>query len=106
MAAQFLTILRTIFPKFAAPLRKEAKGQSPRTRSLWRAPFPLPGRRPRLQTLVLRGSGPTLGARFRHSQPWGRTSIRLRPVGSGGRPGSLRTRRGRWGGGESCAGRA
>lgn len=27
VAAQFLTILRTIFPKFAAPLRREAKGQ-------------------------------------------------------------------------------
>lgn len=45
VAAQFLAILRTIFPKLAVPLRKKADQgsiQSPLSRSLQSPPFSLP----------------------------------------------------------------
>lgn len=62
LSAQFLTILRTIFPKLAVPLRKEADQgsvQSPPTRSLQNSPFSLPSWRPTVSTLVLQQIQPT-----------------------------------------------
>lgn len=47
VATQFLAILRTIFPKLAVPLQKEADQGSVRsslTRSLQSSPFALPSR--------------------------------------------------------------
>ena len=62
VAAQFLTILRTIFPKLAVPLRKEANQgsvQSRPTRSLQSSPFSLPSWRPTDSIVVLRQTRPT-----------------------------------------------
>lgn len=96
VAAQFLAVLRTIFPKLAVPLRKEADQGSVRLPGpeARRAPvFPRPsqrptdsrrkpcGRRSRTRVAETLKAGPPLGARCRDSPPWlgrGHKSVRHR----------------------------
>lgn len=125
VAAQFLTILRTIFPKFAAPLQKEVKGQfSLPGPEAYEAPlFPSPeAQTPNFSPAAdpalvrLKEGRAYLGGKFRNSQPQGRPSGTglVRSLGRGvGRPAPGACRRGggagwgwgaRVGRGESCAG--